>query len=80
MAFKISEKYCTIDEKFIPNALSFSIEHDEIETIGISDVPTNHIALMHNCLDDQTIKEIKTATQTTPIKGLVSIDLCGTHL
>lgn len=85
MAFKIStDEFDVIDQEFISDVLSFSIEHHEISdfvTNGIAKAFPNHIVLMHNCLDDETInKETESKTKTTPIKGMVSISLCGTHL
>lgn len=86
MAFKISaDDFDIIDQDFISEVLSFSLEHHEISdfrTNGKGKVFPNHIVLMHhNCLDDEAINnETQSATKTTPLKSMVSIPFCGTHL
>lgn len=82
MAFKIStDEFDVIDQEFISDVLSFSIEISDFVTNGTAKAFPNHIVLMHNCLDDETInKETESKTKTTPIKGMVSIPFCGTHL
>ena len=76
MVFKTDSgtEYDIINQKLISESFGFSNErHGDADLVidRRSKVFQDHTVLMQGCSDDETI---------SPLKGLIQINLCGTHM